>query len=261
MTLDHVGIFLQNMQNTAQIGDIFRIFGRMAFPLFLFIIVEGVRHTRHFGKYILRLSILAVVFLVGQIIFYYCINNGVKNFYSPLLDVVLVATMIYLIKRKDNFSILAVIPIAWIILSFIVTNIERNQNITIFWMPFYLRVPYAMLDIALALSFYFAKPLAESIMKESDNTKALIGTSLERYAINGISAFAVIFFSIVFYLIFKFTNVTYWNDSYQVYSCLAFLPLLFYSGARGYDKKWFKYGAYIYIPMHLIIIYLIFALI
>lgn len=261
MTLDHIGIFLQNMQNTVQIGDIFRIFGRMAFPLFIFIIVEGVTHTRHFGKYFLKLSILAVLFAVGQIVFYYNINNGVKNFYSPMLDVLIVALAIYLLKRKDNFSYLAILPIAYIILSFVVTNIERNQNITIFWFPFYLRLPYALFDIVLALSFFYAKPLAEAIMKSSDNTSALVGSSYQRYAVNIISAFAVIFFSIIFYLVYRFTNVTYWGDSFQIYSCFAFIPLLFYSGARGYSKPWFKYGAYAYIPLHILIIYLIFALI
>ena len=47
---------------------------------------------------------------------------------------------------------------------------------------------------------------------------------------------------------------------WQIYSLFAFIPILFYSGKRGYNAKWFQYGAYIYFPAHLIIIYLIFAL-
>lgn len=31
--------------------------------------------------------------------------------------------------------------------------------------------------------------------------------------------------------------------------------ILFYNGKRGYNKPWFKYGSYLYYPLHLLILY------
>lgn len=261
MTIDHIGIFLQNYENTMQIAIIFRDLGRIAFPLFLFLIVEGVRHTRSFGKYILKLGILGAIFMVGQVVIYYNFNNRINDFYSPILDLILVALIIYLIDKKNNLSLLAVLPVIYIAISFIVVNVEKSQHITILWMPFFLRVPYAILDIVLGLSFYFAKPVSKFNLKSSDNTSALVDTKYQRYCENILSSFAIIFFVIILYIIYLTTGITYWSDSSQIYAALAFIPLLFYSGERGYNKKWFKYGCYLYIPLHLLIIYLIFSFI
>lgn len=260
MTLDHIGIFMQNLENCQQISTIFRDFGRLAFPIFIFLLVEGIRHTKHTGKYFIRLGILEVVFLVGQIVFYYAIDNGVSNFYSPIIDLLLVALVLYLLKRKDKFSFLSILPICYLVLSFVVINVENVRDISIFWMPFYLRSAYSLYGLALGLCFYYVKDLTILIMKSNENTSNLIGTSYEQYAFNILSGFSVIFVTIIFYLIYLFTGVTYFNDSSQLFAIIAFLPLIFYSGKRGYNKKWFQYGSYVYAPLHILVIFLIFTL-
>ena len=63
MTMDHIGIFLLMNPDTIQVGEIFRLFGRFAFPLFVLMLVEGVRHTKSFAKYALRLGIVATVII------------------------------------------------------------------------------------------------------------------------------------------------------------------------------------------------------
>ena len=262
MTLDHVGIFLQNIQNAQQIGEIFRCFGRLAFPLFILIIVKGVRHTKHFGKYILKLGIFAVIFLIGQVVFYYNFNNQIQDFYSPVLDAVLVATTIYLLKRKDKYSFFSILTIGYILTSFIVVNVEKAQNINILWMPFYLRLPYALFDILLALGFYYSKPLAKIILKDGGmETENLVDTPYQRYVENIINAFVVLVVVFAFYLSFKVTGISYFFFDYQAFAGLACIPLLFFNGNRGYDKKWFKYGAYLYLPLHILIIFIIFSFI
>ena len=60
MTLDHLGMYfvMQYPMNQTMIdlSNIFRIFGRLSLPLFIFLIAEGVRHTRSIGKYLLKLG-------------------------------------------------------------------------------------------------------------------------------------------------------------------------------------------------------------
>lgn len=60
MTLDHIGVYQTITQNQA-INDGLRIIGRIAAPLFLFMVVEGVRHTRNKTKYLLRLYMAGTV--------------------------------------------------------------------------------------------------------------------------------------------------------------------------------------------------------
>ena len=60
MTLDHIGAY-QTFTFSREINDGLRVVGRIAAPLFLFMVVEGLRYTRSKPKYILRLYIAGIV--------------------------------------------------------------------------------------------------------------------------------------------------------------------------------------------------------
>ncbi|MFN2363319.1 MAG: TraX family protein, partial [Halarsenatibacteraceae bacterium] len=55
MLIDHIGsiIFPEYI--------ILRVIGRLAFPLFAFLITEGYRHTSNINRYLVRLSIFALI--------------------------------------------------------------------------------------------------------------------------------------------------------------------------------------------------------
>ena len=64
MTVDHIGLLLFPRLRIA------RILGRIAFPIFAYMIAEGCRHTSRRARY------LGTVFLLGaamQVLFWYCI--------------------------------------------------------------------------------------------------------------------------------------------------------------------------------------------
>lgn len=63
MTVDHIGF--EFFPNTS----IFRVIGRLAFPLFAYFIYEGCLHTRNIRKYFVRVFLLGVICFVGYYIF------------------------------------------------------------------------------------------------------------------------------------------------------------------------------------------------
>ncbi|MBQ8840958.1 MAG: hypothetical protein IJ004_06540 [Clostridia bacterium] len=60
MTIDHVGYFLYPTEQWL------RIIGRIAFPIFAFLIAEGCRYTRNKKKYFITMLIFAVVCQVAM---------------------------------------------------------------------------------------------------------------------------------------------------------------------------------------------------
>lgn len=71
MTFDHIGVQLFPQE------AIFRIIGRLALPIFAYMIAEGCRYTRNRKKYLLRMASLAavcqVVYFVAMGSLYQCI--------------------------------------------------------------------------------------------------------------------------------------------------------------------------------------------
>ena len=261
MTLDHVGMFLHQKEISGDFATILRIFGRLAFPLFIFLLVEGIRHTRSIAKYFLRLGILAFVFFLGQLFYYIFISKDMSGMTSPVIDLLLTATAVYLLKRKDKLSFLAILPVAWSILVLIVKNYETTNFVDIKWVPFFLRPDYTVYGPLLGIGFFYSFELAPLFLKSNEGTKDLAGTTYEQTTANVMSAVVLIILTIAIIFIDRNAMHTYFSMPWQIYSLFAFIPILFYSGKRGYNAKWFQYGAYIYFPMHLVIIYLIFALI
>ena len=261
MTFDHIGVFMHHNGIAGDFATILRIFGRLAFPLFIFLLVEGVRHTKCIWKYFLRLGILGIAFFLGQLFYYLFISKDMTGMYSPVIDLLLTASTIYLLKRKDWFSLFAILPVGWAILNLIVRNYETTAMKDVAWLPVFLRPDYTIYGPLLGIGFFYSFELAPLFLKSRQGTKDLVGTTYEQTTVNVMCMIVLIILTTLLIFIDRNAMRTYFSMPWQIYSLFAFIPILFYSGKRGYNAKWFQYGAYIYFPAHLIIIYLIFALI
>jgi len=262
MTVDHVGVFLANYQGSTTTSEVLRIIGRLAFPLFIFLLVEGVIHTRSYAKYALRLGIIAIATMITQIVIYYCFDSSISSAYSPLLDLLACSCVIYLLKRKDKYTWFIILPLIWIFGSFAIDSYEMMNNITIHWFPFYLRCGYSIYGLLLSLCFYYSHALAKLFLNSSDNTKAFIDTKVERNVINILSTFSIFLCWLVIFALTKINaGLDLYNASNTSYAIIGGAFIMLYSGERGYNKAWFKYGSYLYYPLHLVILAIIFYVI
>ncbi|MBQ7821253.1 MAG: hypothetical protein IJ391_03120 [Clostridia bacterium] len=223
MLIDHIGAYLFPGVT------LLRAIGRISMPLFAFFIGEGCRHTSHRLRYFLRVFVLGAlcqaVFTAVEII------SG--DFNSVYLNILF------------TFSLSIILCYSWLRLE---DSIKSKDNIRI-------TVNAVSFAVLIALAFIF-----ELFCNYS---RKLIGITVTLdYGILGVllPLSAVIFADKKD----KFTSFTVasvifalYRAQFTWYSCLSLLslPILaLYNGKRGSSR--FKYGFYVFYPVHLAAIYL-----
>lgn len=278
MTLDHLGVFLMSMgyfpdgSPAYWTGYVFRCLGRIAFPLFAFMLAEGLHHTHSKEKYLERLGLIWGLLMVVEIVLYFLKMSTDAN---PFTDLVLFALFIILSEKKGPKKVLAALPLGYIILSFMATSYEAYLgNVSMLapdylaYFPSFVRSSYSLYGFLVFLGFYYAPWISEKIIARSVGE---LGSGLAEFKltpafqrlvnVTGITLFVC--FTLLFWGIYHGDAAL--ADPYimgiESYGLIAVLPLSFYNGKRGYDGKAWRYIEYLYFPLHLAIIAAIFALI
>lgn len=275
MTFDHVGLFLLVMNpysyDVEQISNVFRTIGRLALPLFIFMIVEGVLHTKNFKKYILRLGIMATfISTILAIIAYGNFGEGASSIAGAgniFLDLALSALAVYLLKREELWAkSLTLLPLGISIISFVVKSYEVSGGGTVLWYPSWLYLQYDWFSVLLAIMFYMSYKFADfyiKLAKEENNVDESIWMTNGNYQmlVKILQVFSLIVISILFYA-FKYIwpKGVFWDAKTQLYAIISGAFILLYNGKRGYNAKWFQYGSYLYYPLHLMVIVIIYII-
>lgn len=217
MVIDHVGLlFFPRV-------ELLRIIGRLAFPIFAFMIAEGARYTKSRGRYIGTLGGLA---LICQIV-YYLFDNSL--YMCILVTFTLSLIMIFALqefKRRlfdEKASVLERVTFGFIFLIAVLFCFYLNTVFTI--------------------DYGFGGCLLPLFASLTDFRGLKVPKSLER--LDGLLCRVIIFgVGLIF--------VSLSLGSIQGYSLLALAPLLLYSGERGRAKM--KYFFYLFYPLHLVIL-------
>lgn len=238
---------------------ILRVLGRIAFPIFVFLIIEAIRNTKRPIRYLLRILILTLSIVIFHILAYFIIDKSVSSVVSPLIDIFLIALIFYLVNRKDKYSFISIIPILYLVFSFVITLIEINNGKRLSWFLFFLRPSYPLFGLILGSIVYFSYGIVDFIIQKKNKD---IPIENRRILYN----ICIIIFEIVLFIgmiILRSTiNVMgIYIRSYRSFFLLSVVPLFFYNGNLGYKKKWFRIFSYLYFPLHLLILYLIVYLI
>jgi hypothetical protein len=104
MLSDHLGIvFFKNEL-------IWRLIGRLAFPIYAFCIVQGYKHTRDLKKYMVRLLIIAAI---SQLPFMLALDIMGFNAVATLLVCIIV---LYLLDKRKGLHMIPVVAVIGVML-------------------------------------------------------------------------------------------------------------------------------------------------
>lgn len=106
-TAEEITAIPQNYLDLYSIYTVMRLVGRIAFPLFAFLLFEGFLHTSNYKKYLLRIGILALVAEIPYNLVVSTVNTGTAKFFYPQLQntvftLLIALVMLYLMKRVEN---------------------------------------------------------------------------------------------------------------------------------------------------------------
>lgn len=241
MTIDHFRVIIgqrglltlfpgASLSTTAAICGIMDVIGRMAFPLFAFMIAEGCRKTRDIKKYAGRLAIFAII---SEVFFYFANNyrNSVtfKGFLSNLAG----------LHLENVFFTLTISVLA--IYCYQVLKVKYPEKAKFLFLPIvviaglatcWIDSDYSIYGVVLVMALYAAQT------KKSKIIVVLIWSVLV-YGIGSMMGTA-----------FQWIQI---RDALELTAgaCLSCLPIWFYNGKRGRKAKWVFY---IYYPAHLFVL-------
>lgn len=232
MTIDHIGILLYSTDSDKYLSTfqtiipenvytIMRIIGRLAFPIFCYMIAEGFVHTHNITKYTLRLFVFAIL---SQIPYSLGIEHTFCNIHS--LNIFFTLTLGLLTITIIQKSINKVIETHNIIFfGYGVIAIFVSLFISDFF-----NMSYRQYGVLLILIFYFFRVPDSEYSHES---------TIIKYTI------------LQLVLILAITYM--YQSNLQYYAPLALLLILFYNRKKGPSMK---YVFYIYYPAHMLLLYI-----
>ena len=211
MVLDHMGvIFFPQLL-------IFRILGRLAFPIFAYLIVEGCRYTSHKLRYFLRMAGLATVCQVG-----YGVYSGDWRELNVLVTFSIAILLIYILQWLANSFLFGGRVIECVLSTALLALALVGVVLLDEWVDLDYGAVGCILPLFAALPYAFLKTGKQA--KWQSLLLFGVGLALLSLADGGVQP-----------------------------ACLAVLPLLaLYSGERG---KWrSKYFFYVFYPVHLLVL-------
>ena len=202
--------------------------GRIAFPIFAFMSVEGYFHTHNFKKYLLRMLVFAVIseipfdLMYGGTWFYPVHQNVIWTFVLGLLGIHIMET----VRKKKKTPVF--------VLTAILVTIAGGLLGTL------TMVDYYGIGVLTVFIFYFFR---------GRKWWCLLGQIAALYWVNvellGGLMYPVRLFGVEFEL------------CQQGLALLALVPIWLYRGRQGYHSKPFQYFCYAFYPVHMLILVLI----
>lgn len=193
--------------------------GRIAFPIFAFLITEGYIHTSNINKYIKRMVIFAII---TEIPFNLMVSaSPIYPFHQNVLWTFVISLLTLKYLNFDNTKNIFK-SILIIILAIIIATITMCD--------------YFGAGVMMVVGFY--------IFRKSKLLQLLMMIYVNMILIQGYS-----------YPI-DIAGYTYYFPQ-QGFAVLSLIFIWLYNGKLGYHAKWFKIFCYAFYPLHMLILYIL----
>lgn len=201
--------------------------GRIAYPIFAFLIVEGYFHTKDFKKYLLRMVLFAVVSEIPFNLMY----NG--TFFYPYHQNVLWTFVIGLLAMKCMDWSKTKAKWCFVLISIVTVLVGTLLGFALF-------TDYYGVGVLMILTFYLFR---------GRKWWQLLGQFCLLYWLN------------VEVLGGYYYEVELFGKTFEVIqqglALFALIPIWLYRGKQGYHSKPFQYFCYSFYPLHMLLLVLI----
>lgn len=248
MTIDHIGAYGFEIPVIGEYRSLLRLIGRIAAPLFMYFVIESLKHTRDKKKFLLRLYIAGVCtgaanLLVSTLVFdsYLSFGNIFPSFAWTVFIIMACDEIIKYLKAKDWKKVsqytACTIGIIFIVCLLEEIFIDGSTPLFKFFKYFEIfftspaRAEYSILFILIGIAWYYTDSKLVHIIL------LLIPCVISYFGI----------LNMVNHCIFAQGN------QWGMIGAIPFI--LLYNGKRG---KGFKYLFYIYYPLHTYILAMLF---
>lgn len=200
--------------------------GRIAFPIFAFLIAEGYRRTTDVKRYMQRLLVFALVseipfnLMYGSSIFYPFHQNALWTFLIALCAMIIMDRI-----RKTHGKPVSIVLCALITLLFFVLGYVSMAD-------------YFGAGVLTVLVFYFF-----SGSTWSDRIGLFVCLCWINLELLGGYYYPL------------YIGGYQLNLIQQGFALLALIPVWLYKGKQGYHKRWFRWFCYAFYPFHMLALY------
>ena len=142
MLLDHIGLIIYPS------NVIFRILGRIAFPIYAFLIAEGCKHTKNKKKYLGLIAAMGIAFQIFYFIFMNDLYQGILITFS--LSISLIFSIESFIKNKaiSNRILMSIVVLGILFITLVCPKL--------FW-EYGFALDYRIWGVTLPALMYFVK--------------------------------------------------------------------------------------------------------
>lgn len=247
MLIDHIGATFISQQQYPELYTLFRGIGRLAFPIFVFLIVEGFYHTRDVKKYLTRLGMFALISEIPfDLAFYHSsfradfIEDMGEYLAHPSNTELIKVIMNRFASHQNVFFTLFLGLMLITILDRVVRKFQSNTTLMII-MNIGLTVGFCAIAVLLKTDYDASGILLITAFYLFRGSKVLMGVSL-----------LTIMCTMCNFDYYKATDKLIYIIS--IFGTLAIIPIAFYNGKKGRNVKYFFY---IFYPAHLLVLFII----
>lgn len=203
MIIDHCAYYL--MDGNTMAYDVMRCFGRIAFPVFAFLVAEGFAHTRNRMRYFLSLLLFAAV---SEVPWY--LLNGADGTHNVMFTLALGVSALAAFERLRGHRALVIAAILLATLSAEVSGLDYGWRGIVVILIFHLFKSKKYYQSARLLQLAFAFPfmlhygiigalLACSVILLYDGTRGIIRGKVAKYGFYAIYPVHLIIIKLFFH--------------------------------------------------------------